>query len=410
MITIDARYPCTIPKFGAETLVLLSQIQKNGPLTKADLASRTGYQMSTLNRHLEPLLTDGWIAPCGTADSCGGRRPTLFDVCPQRVYCIGVNIATVFCEVMVTDLKMRALACERFETPPGALPEDAINWVADCIARFLDRLDIRRESVLGAGLSTIGPFDREHGKILPPLVLHLDPHWIGYPIRSGLEEACGFPVAADIGANNGALVEYLFGNGRGYKKVLCVRCGMSIKTSYIVSGSIVRTSNNAEDAFGHMSVDIDGLPCVCGNYGCIECYSAVPALVKRFCAEVKKGRTTSLAKPMDTITYLDVLGAAESGDALAREIVLQAATVLGSGLANYLNLINPDLVTFDSLIIRNSDLYYNTVVEVAHRKSRLLNRNSTTRFLRNSQPEDLSTQGAAVLALETFLFRGANFE
>lgn len=393
---------------GAESRRLFSLIQKRGPLTKPELAQIADYQLSSLNRYLEPLLAEGFIEPRGTAESGGGRPATLFGVRENRCFLIGVNIATVYLEVIVVNLGMNILSQERFDLTRGALPPQVMEMTRASIDRQLAGLSVGREDIIGIGLSSIGPFDRRQGVILRPIVLHWDPCWIGYPIREELARACGFPVVADIGANNTALAEFLFGHGRGVNNLLSVRCGMSIKTSFISSGIIVRTNNNAEDAFGHMSVDIDGLPCVCGNYGCIECYSSIPALESRFRADLKKGRTSSVGKAVDDVTYLDILSAARSGDGLAVEAVMQAATVLGTGMANYINLINPDVITLDGLIIRNSDLYYNTAVDVAKRKSGLLSGNAAFNFIRNSHFDDPATVGAAVLALETFLLKGDN--
>lgn len=390
---------------GTESRRLFNLIQKRGPLTKSDLAQLAGYQMSSLNRYLEPLLAGGFIEPCGTADSCGGRRPTLFDVCEDRCCLIGVNIATIYLDVVVVNLKMRTLSRERFDLSPGIHPDQAVEKARASICRQLGGLAVKRGDIAGIGLSSIGPFDRRSGVIKKPIVMHWAPEWIGYPIREKLEKACGIPVAADIGVNNSALVELLFGHGRGFGSLLCVRCGMSVKTAYISSGVIVRTNNNAEDAFGHMSVDIDGLPCVCGNYGCIECYSSIPALENRFRSELKKGRVGSIDKSLDAIGYLDILAAAKNGDALAVEATTRAATMLGAGLANCINLMQPGVIILDGLIIRHSDLYYQVAVDVAKRKSGLLSGDCGSLFIRNSSFDDPSTIGAAALALETFLIR-----
>lgn len=392
-------------QLGAESRQVFGLIQRQGPLTKNELAKLGGFQMSSLNRYLEPLLSEELIVPSGTADSCGGRRPTLYDVHEDRLYVVAVNIATIYVDVMVVDLKTNILSQEHFDLAPDALPGPTLARVKASLDRQVEKLGIDGGKILGIGLASIGPFDRRRGVILAPIVQHLDPRWVGFPIRAELEAVCGLPVVADHGANTSALAEYRFGHGRGMEKLLCVRCGMSIKTSYIVGGAIARTSNNAEDAFGHMSVDIDGLPCVCGNFGCIECYSSIAALLSRFRGELKKGRTSSLDKPLADLHYLDILAAAEAGDPLAVEVVSQGAAVLGSGLANYINLINPDVVTLDGLIIRNSKLYFETAAAVATRKSSFLGGNAPAQFIRNSRFKDPSTLGAAVLAMEALLLR-----
>lgn len=395
---------------GAETRRLLSLTQKEGPITKAGLAARCGYQMSSLNRYFDPLLTGGFVAPCGAADSHGGRRPILFDVRENRLSVLGVNISTTFMEIIVVNLKARVLSRERFDMAPETLPDQALATAWDSASRQMADLGLGRDRVIGIGLSIFGSLDRERGVTLPPIVRHVDSAWIGFPIRARLEALSGFPVYADIGTNNIAMAEYLFGNGKEYDRILCVHCAMSIKTSYIASGTMVRTSNNAEEAFSHMSVDVDGLPCVCGNYGCIECYSAVPAMVGRFRGERKKGRATQVEREVGEERYTDILAAADNGDGLAVEVVQHAAAMLGAGLANYINLLNPDLVIMGGMIVRNSALYYRTATEVAMGKSRLVNPNLGTRFIQNNRFGETSTVGAAILAMESILFQGDNLK
>lgn len=392
-------------KLGTESKKLLNAIRKHGPMNKVTMCEMCGFPMSSLGRFFEPLLETNLVKACGMGDSSGGRRPTLFDVRENSFFVAGVNISSTCYEILILNLKADVLSHERFPLNAYIEPDEVLDGIGQSVSRQISALGIDKLRVLGVGLSTIGPFDRERRMIRKPIVLHLNERWVDYPVCRVLERICGMEVFADVGVNNTAIAEYLYGSARDVDKLFCVRCGMSIKSSYIMSGMLMRTCNNTEDAFGHMSVDIDGLPCVCGNFGCIECYSSIPAIEGATISALKKGRVSSLAQhKLDTITYLEICAAAQADDALAVEIITQAATVLGSGLTNHINMLNPEIILMDGLLIRNSPLYFETATGVAKRKSSLLTKNIKTIFQRNGCFEHSAAVGAGVLALEAVLF------
>lgn len=137
---------------------------------------------------------------------------------------------------------------------------------------------------------------------------------------------------------------------------------MSVNTSFIDKGRILRAVDNTEDALTHMTVEIGGRKCVCGNYGCLDCYASAKGIMGQISHKMKIGIPTTIKADPDKLTISMIAEAAKQGDELARSELSYAASVLGIGLANYIRLINPDTVILTSLIIRYSDFYYETVV------------------------------------------------
>jgi len=135
-------------------------------------------------------------------------------------------------------------------------------------------LKIDRKKLIGIGIGTVGPLNRASGVMINPANFEA-PGWSNVPFKAMLAEKTGLPVIIDNGANAAVLAETLFGAGKGLKDVVYLNCGIGIRTGVISSGTIVRTINDAEDAFGHMVIDVDGETCICGNSGCIETYSSI---------------------------------------------------------------------------------------------------------------------------------------
>ena len=355
----------TMDKLGyvsAQGRQLYKLIQRNGPLTKNQLIQLTNMKLSTLNRVMQPLINDNLIIETEIGESTGGRRPVLYDVSPKRYYIIGVDISRTYTQIVITDMKMRVVKQELL-TQCGS-PDIIVKLISASINSLLNQLSINKSSIFGIGIGTVGPLDREKGIMTIPQNFPTN-DWVNVPLKDMMENETGLPILIDNGANTAVLAEYLFGIGKGLNNIAYFNCGIGIRTGAVASGTIVRTINDAEDAFGHMVIDVDGEPCTCGNYGCVECYSSIHAIIKKFTSELKKGRTSSIPKTLDKIDYIDICNFAEEKDALAREVIENAAAILGVGLANYINLINPQLVILSGPLIKHSRLFYNYSTQTA---------------------------------------------
>ena len=342
-------------------------VRNNGPLTKNSLLSLTNMKLSTLNRVIQPLLIEGLIVQSGNEESTGGRKPSLFDIDSKRFFVIGIDISRTYTYVVLSNLKMKILSYHLFTMDVSCIPEKTVSIITDTINTMISNINITKEDIIGVGLGVVGPLDRNEGIIINPDNFEA-PGWSNVHIKTMLEERLNLPVITDNGANCAVLLESNFGYGKGLNSVAYFNCGIGIRTGVISSGNIIRTINNIEDSFGHMVIDVDGEKCHCGNYGCIECYSSAAGILRKYCSEIKKGRRSIGMSPED-IHFTDVCIAAEQGDDLAKEVIINAGIILGTGLANYINLLNPDLMILSGPLVKISNLYYDTAVDIAINKS-----------------------------------------
>lgn len=353
-----------------ETKLVLDIILKKGCVTKADIQDVTKMKLSTLNRVMQPLEDRGFILQSSIGESTGGRKPVLYDINPRGYYLIGVDISRTYTRMIVANMKMEALCQKRFDMLKSSTPEEVVHIISDFVRNSCEHLKIKEDRIIGIGVGTVGPLDRKKGIVLNP-VNFLSDGWHNVPVKKMLEEATGLPVIIDNGANMAALAEYIYGEGKGSGNLAYINCGIGIRTGVISSGTVVRTIDDTEDAFGHMVVDADGELCSCGNYGCIECYSSIPAIVEKFIRELKKGRVTTAGKipeDINDINYIRICEAAENGDDLAKETIVGSAAVFGVGLANYINLLGPRVVVLSGPLIEHSKLFFDTCTEIALKK------------------------------------------
>ncbi|WP_213973900.1 ROK family transcriptional regulator [Tepidanaerobacter acetatoxydans] len=384
-----------------QSKLLLGLIQKKGPVTRNQIMDAVGMKLTTLKRFMQPLLDEGFIIEADMGKSTGGRPPKLYDVNPKGSYVIGIDISRTYTETVITNLKMGIIDLHRFESPHD--PADTVNQISLYVKDALCRLGIAKSLVLGAGIGTVGPLDRKKGIILNPANFPSN-SWINVPINDMLRQRLGLPIVIDNGANAAVLAEHLFGTGKGIDNISYFHCGVGIRTGAISSGNIVRAINEYEDAFGHMIIDINGELCHCKNRGCIETMCSIPSITKKFkkLLEQRHSSSDDESKSLDRIDYLYICNAAEQGDKLAKEVILNAATHFGIGLANYINLINPELVVLSGPIVEHSPLFYKTAVEAASKRRYI--KSSRVAFSRGGYFKDKAIAvGAAALLVEETL-------
>lgn len=373
---------------------MFGAVQKRGPMPKADIQEQTGLKLTTLNRFMQPLLEAGLLTEEAYGPSSGGRRPVLYDVDRRRYALVGVDISRTYSQVVATDLKLTVLGRRRIPMTADSTPERLLGQVAGIAEELLRQAGPR--TLLLAGVGAVGPLDTAAGVITAPV--HFEaPGWKDVPAAAMLGDALGCPAAFDNGANAAALLEAFFGIGRGERNVLYVNCGVGIRTGACLGGTLLRTPGNAEDVFGHMVVDIDGLPCTCGKRGCLDCYASLRAVAEACAAQ---GGEAPAAEE-----YPGICRSAERGEEPARSVMLSAAEYMGVGLCNLINLLNPGAVILSGPLIRHSGLFYAQAVKIAAAGCNYPE--NTVAFHRGGKfGEDAMSAGAAAFALETALRSG----
>lgn len=349
-----------------ESKRIFALLLRKGAMTKEQLARLAGLKRTTLNRMMLPLEESGFIIRATVGESSGGRRPVVYDVNPKKYYVIGIDISRLYTQVVLTNLKMETLAKYRFDMNQASSPETTLKRIQDWLRAALQATS--GGSVLGIGIGTVGPLDRRNGIILNPENFAAG-GWENIPLKAIFEEKTGLPVIIDNGANAAVLAETHYGIGKGVRNVMYLNCGVGIRTGVISSGAVVRTVNDAEDTFAHMVIDVNGKACRCGNHGCIERYASIHSIREEFITALKKGKTSRIKKPAGQISYLDICQAAEENDPLARQVMQKAAMLMGTGLANFIQLLNPRIVVLSGPLIYSSKFFYEECVETALKKS-----------------------------------------
>ncbi len=221
-------------------------------------------------------------------------------------------------------------------------PASVLANLKGLVTQLLDSTD--RSRVAGIGIAAAGQIHpKTHAVVYAP---NLD--WHDVPLREEIESAFGLPTYVENDVRAAAWGEYRFGVGRGTQSLIAVFVGTGVGSGAVMDGLLLHGFNNVAGELGHTQVVKDGLPCGCGQRGCVEAYASGSGFVRRLEAALGAGVKTSLAKATGgepaRLTAALVAREAAHGDGFAREIWAEAEQYLGMALANYVTLLNPELL------------------------------------------------------------------
>ena len=197
----------------------------------------------------------------------------------------------------------------------------------------------------GIGIGVAGVLDITRGTVTTSPNL---PGWRNVPIKEIMAARSGLNTFLINDASAAALGEYCFGAGQGRSNMLYITVSTGIGGGIIINGELYSGASGCAGEWGHMTLEPNGPQCHCGNFGCLEALAAGWAITREAVTRMEKGESSSIAELVDgradSITAEVVANAARKGDRLACEIVAKAANYLGIGLANLVNIFNPELI------------------------------------------------------------------
>lgn len=198
----------------------------------------------------------------------------------------------------------------------------------EVVYTLLDHMLEGEEQVAAIGAASIGPVSVKEGRIVQPLYFN---DVKNIPIRSLLEQRYEMPVYFDHDNQGAALVEQLYGNGRGYQDILLVSVGRGVGCGILVDGQRMHSYSGYAPEIGHISIDHNGIPCICGNVGCLERYVNSTVMHRRFRKALGRDLAYEQFYTMTDRPEID-------------EILRDQIHKLTQGIVNALNILNSQIV------------------------------------------------------------------
>ena len=289
-------------------------------------------------------------------------------------YIVGVDLGGTSINVGVvpfsggTVLGMRSLPTEP-ERGAKAVVDRIIAMVEDAVKDATREAPLSRDDVIGVGLGSPGPLDRKTGTVLDTPNLG----WRNFPLRDLVANATGLEAVLDNDANAAALGEYWQGAGRDVESLLAVTLGTGIGGGVVLDGGTYHGVSDVAGEIGHMTIDSTGRKCNCGNYGCLEAYASGPAIAERAVEGLRSGAASVLPEmvegDLDAVTAETVYEAIVAGDLYAKEVMRETAKLLGTGIANLINILNPGMVVISGGVTRAGDHLFEPLRAEVRRRS-----------------------------------------
>ena len=325
--------------------VVLNTIKANEAISRVEISRRTGLSQATVSGITGMLIEDGLVFEKSSGDSSGGRRPILLAINPEGGYVVGIKLTENQVIGAITDLETTVISQFKLSLQDHQV-ETAVTTIEYVVDHLLREARIAKARLLGVGVGLAGIVDARTG------VLRHSPifGWRGVPLADLLQKRLQVPVSIDNDVNTLILTEQLFGAGQGIENFLTVTIGRGVGMGIVVNGQIYRGANGGAGEFGHTVIDPRGPQCACGKRGCLETYVADPGLLRMANEAVERSEI-----PQAISTPEELIALAEAGNATARTIFSQAGEMLGLGIANLINLFNPELIIISGEGVRAGD-------------------------------------------------------
>ncbi len=279
---------------------------------------------------------------------------------------IGIDLGGSKILAAVVESQGKVLASDESATPVKRGRQAIIQSMLKSTRQALKQANMDISEICAIGVGVAGISNPDTGILftspnLPPLR--------NVPLRDMMQKKLGKKVFLINDANAAALGELYFGAARGARNFIYVTLSTGIGGGIVIDGKIYTGTIGAAGEIGHMTIDDEGPLCNCGNRGCWETLASGTALAKEAQQRIKRGAKTSILEyaggDVGKVTAQVVHSAAKHGDSLAKELIAQTGYYVGVGLANLINIFNPELIVIGGGLSNIGDMLLEPAFKVA---------------------------------------------
>lgn len=313
---------------------VLATLQRQGPLSRAEICRLTGISGPTVTRVVSSLLDAQLLEEEEPQHRAVGRPGKLVRLSRTQAAVVGCVVGPQHSEVVVSGLDGDVA---RAQVRTFATPENYEGLVRSFVEQVCSALASRETNVLGLGVSVPGLLNRREGRsLVSPNVHQLDGHSLG----SDLGERLGIATAVVQECHALCLAEQVYGAARGVADFAMIDVSAGLGLGVVQGGQMLAGHSGLGGELGHMTVVLDGRPCGCGNHGCLETEATDSALVARIAERLRR--------PLDIDTLCHEVQSRRIDPEPELSGVLEYLAV---GIAAVVNIFNPHLLFLHSQLL-----------------------------------------------------------
>jgi len=313
---------------------IINIIRKNS-ISRAELSRVTGLTRAAITMIVDKLMDEGIVVETGVVEANYGRKPIILDLNPEYTYAIGLDISRSGCRAGIINIKGKALIDNEINIF-GLNSKDALKHIVNEINSLIAISGVNPSKISGLGVSAPGPINVSSGTIINPPDFYV---WHNVSVTSFLQSKFPFKVYLENNSIALALAEKYFGEGKYFNTYIVLVVNTGVGSGIILNDNLYRGVDGLGGEIGHISVDINGTKCSCGNIGCLEVYASIPAILKEaavYDPNLKK--------------WEDIVDKAIKSDKLCKAIIEREARYLSTGIVSSVNILEPEAVILTGFI------------------------------------------------------------
>ncbi len=341
--------------------LILNTLRLHAPVSRAQVANITGLTRGTVSNIVNSLIEEGLVLEDQLQDSKVGRPSILLRLRPDGGAVIGVEIGVDFISVLLTNFVAELLWETRVKTSPSQSQTDIIHQAETYIEQALDIAKEHTLRPLGIGVGLPGLVNVRQGN----LIMAPNLHWQNVPLRLMWNQRFHLPIYIDNEANLSTLGEYYFGVARHTDNFIYLSSDIGLGGGVMLDGRLFRGANGYGGEIGHIQRDPQGELCACGRVGCWETLVGPRAVLRRVKNELSVRQDMQLLEACSgdfgNLTFEMIVQFALDGNVICREAMEDVAVNLGVGIADLVNIFNPQMVVIGGAFIAGKDILHSII-------------------------------------------------
>ncbi|ASK62183.1 sugar kinase [Virgibacillus phasianinus] len=321
--------------------IILNKIRQSEPISRAQIAKETELTPPTVSSIVKELMGQGIVRESNLGVSQGGRKPTMLLINRDAFHVIGVDAGPESIACILTDLSGKVLDQSASSIKTPITNEQFISIIKENIHTIMQGSAANPDTIMGIGVGMHGVVDVETGTALIAPNLNLR----NVPIKVELEKEFNLMVKVENDARTMALGESWFGGHDDVDSMVAVNFGRGVGAGVVIKGKLYHGAQDLAGELGHMTIDINGEICECGNRGCLQTFATGDAIVGRARQEIRD--------IPDDLTAEEIFCRAQAGNHAYSNVLTETGKIIGVGLTNLIHLVNPGKIVLGGGVMKS---------------------------------------------------------
>lgn len=379
---------------------IMRHLYRNGVSSRAQIATALDLTPAAITKITAQLIEAHAIEETGDLDGKKNRRSIGLALDTAHFHVIGVKFARSLVQIGVFDLTGNQSSL----TTLPYVSNDTIGETIATVHSTIEQLLHEDPTIVAIGMAVPGPYLRNNGHTA---VVSSMQGWRAINFIDEFANSFTVPVFIEQDARAGVLANSLFDpNSNGEPNLAYYLVGEGVGLGVIDHGRIINGALGTATEIGHVSIDVNGKPCDCGNIGCLECYCSTPAIHQML---IDNGTIVNGADGMSHTEACRALFAlAHHGDEAALAMIRTIGTYIGYGCLIIFNTFNPHTIVIGDIVSEAGQPLLDEIKRTVRQRAIPEIYESTTIRL-TTMPTDATVLGAAAVAINYLLDHPSDF-